>query len=195
MPEVFKKAAAWLGLVETDRFEYEASDDTFKQPLDRPKEKEPAKKPTEPVQPQTRTKAKPKPAPSADDGQPKRVLTGEETVVASHEDLPAAEPRPVVVPKIKTPERVRPVVVTGQRYDDVIQVAHRYRAKTPVAMALSGVPRPEAKRMIDFASGLVFGTDGHISKIAPMTFLLVPKDVRVSAEDQAKLIAELTIGA
>ncbi len=41
-----------------------------------------------------------------------------------------------------------------------------------------------AKRMIDFASGLTYGLDGGIQRVADKVFLLTPHNVDVSAEDK-----------
>jgi len=42
----------------------------------------------------------------------------------------------------------------------------------------------ERKRLVDFASGLVFGHHGKIEKVTPKVFLLTPPNVSVSVEDK-----------
>jgi cell division inhibitor SepF len=186
MPGVFKKAAAWLGLLDSDSYEYEQSKESFNQPVTRPKDAAPEQK-AKPV------KAKEQQAATEDEKHPRRQLPGEETVAANANDIPDITPDPK--PQPKTPELVRPVLMPAQQYSDVIAIAERYNGKTPVAMTLTSMAKPEAKRIIDFASGLVFGTHGAISKIGPMVFLLTPEGVRVSAEDKARIIADMTIKA
>ncbi|MEV7176567.1 cell division protein SepF [Kitasatospora sp. NPDC093679] len=63
-------------------------------------------------------------------------------------------------------------------------VGEHLRTGTPVVMDLSEMEDPEAKRMIDFASGLVFGTRGGIERIARRVFLLTPPDVEVTVIDR-----------
>ena len=49
---------------------------------------------------------------------------------------------------------------------------------------LSEAEDTERKRLIDFASGLVFGHNGKIEKVTPKVFLLTPPNVSVSVEDR-----------
>jgi cell division inhibitor SepF len=43
----------------------------------------------------------------------------------------------------------------------------------------------ERKRIIDFASGLVFGHHGSIEKVTSKVFLLTPPNVQVSSEEKS----------
>ncbi|MFD0345927.1 cell division protein SepF [Kitasatospora aburaviensis] len=63
-------------------------------------------------------------------------------------------------------------------------VGEHIRASTPVVMDLTEMEEAEAKRMVDFASGLVFGTCGGIERIARRVFLLTPADVEVMVIDR-----------
>jgi cell division inhibitor SepF len=54
-------------------------------------------------------------------------------------------------------------------------------------MNLQGTEDGTARRLVDFASGLVYGLDGKIELIANRVYLLSPSDVEVSAEDREKL--------
>ncbi|BAJ33014.1 MULTISPECIES: cell division protein SepF [Kitasatospora] len=63
-------------------------------------------------------------------------------------------------------------------------VGEHIRAATPVVMDLTEMDDAEAKRMVDFASGLIFGTRGGIERIARRVFLLTPADVEVMVIDR-----------
>ena len=54
-------------------------------------------------------------------------------------------------------------------------------------MNLQGTEDGTARRLVDFASGLIYGLDGKIELIANRVYLLSPADVEVSAEDREKL--------
>jgi cell division inhibitor SepF len=54
-------------------------------------------------------------------------------------------------------------------------------------MNLQSTEDGTARRLVDFASGLVYGLDGKIELIANRVYLLSPADVEVSAEDREKL--------
>lgn len=53
-------------------------------------------------------------------------------------------------------------------------VGERFREGIPVLMDLSGMDEAGAKRVVDFASGLVFGLRGGMDRIAPRVFLVLP---------------------
>jgi cell division inhibitor SepF len=54
-------------------------------------------------------------------------------------------------------------------------------------MNLSNSGADVAKRMIDFTSGLTYGVDGGLQKVADKVFMLTPANVAVSAEDRRRL--------
>ena len=45
----------------------------------------------------------------------------------------------------------------------------------------------DAKRLVDFAAGLVFGLRGSIERVTQKVFLLSPANVDVTAEDKARI--------
>jgi cell division inhibitor SepF len=45
----------------------------------------------------------------------------------------------------------------------------------------------DAKRLVDFAAGLVFGLHGTIERVTNKVFLLSPANVTVTAEDKARM--------
>lgn len=55
-------------------------------------------------------------------------------------------------------------------------------------MNLSEMGDDDAKRLVDFAAGLVFATHGRIERITNKVFLLSPPNVNVSVEDKARLV-------
>ncbi|MFD0327815.1 cell division protein SepF [Streptacidiphilus monticola] len=76
--------------------------------------------------------------------------------------------------------RVRP---TG--FESAREIGEHVRVGTPVIMDLTEMADPDAKRLIDFASGLTFGTRGAIERIARRVFLLAPPEVEVLVVDNA----------
>jgi cell division inhibitor SepF len=50
-------------------------------------------------------------------------------------------------------------------------------------MNLSDMDDSDAKRLVDFAAGLVFGLHGSIERVTSKVFLLSPAHVEVSAEE------------
>jgi len=70
-------------------------------------------------------------------------------------------------------------------YNEARIVGERYRTGQPVLMNLSDMDESERKRLVDFASGLVFGLHGSIERVTSKVFLLTPANVRVSTENKA----------
>jgi len=69
-------------------------------------------------------------------------------------------------------------------YNEARTVGERYRLEQPVLMNLSDMEESERKRLVDFASGLVFGLHGSIERVTSKVFLLTPANVRVSSENK-----------
>jgi len=69
-------------------------------------------------------------------------------------------------------------------YNEARTVGERYRQGQPVLMNLSDMDESERKRLVDFASGLVFGLHGSIERVTSKVFLLTPANVRVSTENK-----------
>ena len=61
-----------------------------------------------------------------------------------------------------------------QNYNEVLYVGHFFRKGVPVLMDLTDVSDTEAKQMVDFATGLVFGRGGALDRVDRRLFLLQP---------------------
>jgi cell division inhibitor SepF len=75
-----------------------------------------------------------------------------------------------------------------KRFDEAREIGERYRRGVPVIMNLQGTEDPVARRLVDFASGLVFALDGKIEPVAQRVYLLTPANMEVSAEDRERLV-------
>lgn len=72
-------------------------------------------------------------------------------------------------------------------FNDVEEVGENFRNGVPVIMNLAGAGESVAKRLLDFASGLIFGLDGRIERVGDRVFLLTPAGVEVSTEERRRL--------
>ena len=73
-------------------------------------------------------------------------------------------------------------------FNDAQQVADKFRDGIPVVLNLQSTESDLSKRLIDFTSGLTYGLDGGMQKIAEKVFMLTPRNVEISAEERASLI-------
>jgi cell division inhibitor SepF len=83
---------------------------------------------------------------------------------------------------------VRVHFVAPKNFNDVQDVANKFKDSIPVILNLQGTDVDLAKRLIDFSSGLTYALDGGIQRIADKVFLLTPRNVEVSAEERARLV-------
>jgi cell division inhibitor SepF len=75
-------------------------------------------------------------------------------------------------------------VIEPKSFNDAEQIGAKFKNDTPVIVNLQSIDRELAKRLIDFVSGLTYGLDGGIQRVAEMVFLLTPANIEVSAEDR-----------
>ena len=83
---------------------------------------------------------------------------------------------------------VRVHFVAPKSFNDVQDVADKFKDAIPVILNLQGTDTDLAKRLIDFSSGLTYALDGGMQRIADKVFLLTPRNVEVSAEERARLV-------
>lgn len=109
---------------------------------------------------------------------------------------PVASPqRSVTALQDRRPEPVPTVdigrieTVTPRTYNDARTIGESFRSGVPVIMNLTDISDDDAKRLVDFAAGLVFAVHGTINRITAKVFLLSPESVQVSDEDRAAIAA------
>jgi len=159
MANVFKKAANYLGLVdeEEDFATVEAPEE-----------------PTRTVRPVSAQRPAFNPIPSG----------------ARSATAPAYAPvAPASAPYVAPVQEALPIMdqiftIHPRFYNEARTVGERYRLGQPVLMNLSDMDESERKRLVDFASGLVFGLHGSIERVTSKVFLLTPANVRVSTENK-----------
>jgi cell division inhibitor SepF len=94
---------------------------------------------------------------------------------------PAAGPTGVVA------ELSRITTLHPRTYNEARTIGENFRDGTPVIMNLSEMDDSDAKRLVDFAAGLVFATRGTIERVTNKVFLLSPPNVTVAAEDKQRI--------
>ena len=83
---------------------------------------------------------------------------------------------------------VRVHFVAPRSFNDVQDVADKFKQSIPVILNLQGTDTDLSKRLIDFSSGLTYALDGGMDRIADKVFLLTPRNVEVSSEERARLV-------
>jgi cell division inhibitor SepF len=173
MTQMWKKTLSFLGLVE----EY---DDEY---ADLPEEPPIARHEAPPARSEPSNVRRIAPAPARGHDRHERHDRAERP------DRPSASS----VPQAPQPSNVRPVtshkvhVTNPSTFNDVEEVGERFRNGIPVIMNLDGSSEAVAKRLLDFASGLIYGLDGRIERVGDRVFLLTPVGTDVSTEERRRL--------
>jgi cell division inhibitor SepF len=116
------------------------------------------------------------------------------------EPLRSAPPPPAAVPEQRDRAATgaaalsRITTLQPRSYRDARTIGERYRSGVPVIMNLTELEAAEAKRLVDFAAGLVFALHGGFDKVTNRVFLLSPADVEVSADD-ARMLAQRSVSS
>jgi cell division inhibitor SepF len=100
-----------------------------------------------------------------------------------------AEPRhdPRHDPRHETLDSYKITTLHPRNYNDARTVGEYFREGTPVIMNLTDMDDSDAKRLVDFSAGLIFGLHGSIERVTAKVFLLSPANVVVTAEEKARL--------
>jgi cell division inhibitor SepF len=109
-----------------------------------------------------------------------RVTRPDETAVAY------APPRGSVAEAV---DAYRITTLHPRTYNEARTIGEHFREGIPVIMNLTDMDDADAKRLVDFSAGLVFGLHGSIERVTNKVFLLTPANVEITAEDKS-MIAE-----
>ncbi|MGY6498006.1 MAG: cell division protein SepF [Microcella sp.] len=104
----------------------------------------------------------------------------------------ASAPQKAPVTPLRRAASARPVAaahdmneiltVHPRHYKDAAVIAESFREGIPVIINLTQMTESEARRLVDFASGLSQGLYGKIERVTAKVFLLSPAHVAVSGE-------------
>ena len=81
----------------------------------------------------------------------------------------------------------RITTIHPRTYNEAKNIGEWFRDSVPVIMNLSDMDDADAKRLVDFAAGLIFGLHGSIERVTNKVFLLSPPNVSVTAEDKQRI--------
>lgn len=79
----------------------------------------------------------------------------------------------------------RITTIHPRTYNEAKTIGENFRDGVPVIMNLTEMGDADAKRLVDFAAGLVFGLHGSIERVTAKVFLLSPETVEITGEEQS----------
>ncbi|MBT0771090.1 cell division protein SepF [Kineosporia sp. J2-2] len=80
----------------------------------------------------------------------------------------------------------RITTIHPRTYNEAKTIGESFRSGTPVIMNLTDMDDADAKRLVDFSAGLVFGLHGSIEKVTGKVFLLSPANVEVATPEKPR---------
>jgi cell division inhibitor SepF len=98
--------------------------------------------------------------------------------------LPDHEP---AVTTVQTTDLARITTLHPRTYNEARTIGEHFREGTPVIINLTEMVDSDARRLVDFSAGLIFGLRGSIDRVTNKVFLLSPANVEVAAEDKARI--------
>jgi cell division inhibitor SepF len=165
MGSAMRKMGVYLGLLEdTERY-----DDDYYDDYDEPPARRDPRDPRDEARLDRAERLEPRPAPVADIAERRR-------------------PQPAPAGSVGTVAELSRITTLHPRsYNDARTIGENFREGVPVIMNLSEMDDADAKRLVDFAAGLIFGVRGSIERVTNKVFLLSPPNVTVAAEDKQRI--------
>ena len=196
MAERLKRAAAWLGLVTDDRYtDYDDAAYTdaanYEELIEEDNAGEPLAVPDKPATVTPLESRRPTSSGTAAPTQtaPSKTASAKAApakTAATHASASSAGTT-TLAPHARTADVSRIITVHPRTYNEARVIGEHFRDGVPVIMNLSDMEDVDAKRLVDFAAGLIFGLRGSIERVTSKVFLLSPHDVTVAAEDKERI--------
>ena len=95
---------------------------------------------------------------------------------------PRPEDRRSKVVNIHAASQLKVVLVKPDRFENASEIADQLREKRTVVLNLENTDRDVARRLVDFLSGVAYGGEGKIKKIAANTYLITPYHVDIEGD-------------
>ncbi len=78
-------------------------------------------------------------------------------------------------------------VLQPHSYEDAREIADRLKSKRAVVINLESLDHEEAKKVLDFVSGVVYALEGDIQKVSGGIFLIAPYNVTIAGDVKDEL--------
>lgn len=168
----FRNAISWLGLVDDDRFDEPVAERAQEDP------EQPAPSHAESTSQTSFTSDKQSDQAAGFTSNPAAGFSGDSAAGFSGDNS-------------QTVLLTTSIVLTPSSYTDIQPIADRYRTGLPTIMNLRVMSIADAKRSVDFFSGMLYALDGSIRRVAKGVFLLEPLGVALDPSSLEQSLANL----
>ena len=98
----------------------------------------------------------------------------------SYEDRrPRTDERRGKLVSIHATTQLKVMLVKPERFENAPEIADHLKDRRTVVLNLESTPKEEARRLLDFLSGVAYAGEGKIKKIAANTYLITPYHVEI----------------
>jgi cell division inhibitor SepF len=109
------------------------------------------------------------------------------------------KPRPVAPASVTSLEQRRRLVVPRSialseiahvrpySFSEAAKIGESYKESVPIILNMTTTEEKQAQKLIDFASGMAFATDGKLERITSRVFLLLPASIQLTQSDKDQL--------
>ncbi len=98
------------------------------------------------------------------------------------ERRPRGEERRGKLVSIPATTELKVMLMKPERFENAVEIADHLKGRRTVVLNLESTPREEAKRLLDFLSGVTYAGEGKIKKIAANTYLITPYHVEIEGD-------------
>jgi cell division inhibitor SepF len=179
MSSLFSKALVYLGLVDEDQLEAEASE------MGNHRENQYQDQAPRAVESMAEGRRVEPPPTSRAATRPERRVEP-----ASVETSRRVEPPPVS--SMVRPVEIQSDVLVVEEFADARILADRVRDRVPVVLDVRRADPELVRRVVDFSSGLIYALDGSMRRVGDGLVLVLPPRVTLSRDEKRRLI---TLGA
>lgn len=100
-------------------------------------------------------------------------------------------PRRSMEPSVAGVRQIRPEaqadILVVDEFGDAKILADRVRDRVPVVLDFRRIDDDLARRVVDFASGLIYALDGTMSRVGRGLVLVLPPSTRIDTEEKRRL--------
>ena len=95
------------------------------------------------------------------------------------ERRPRAEERRGKLVSIHATTQLKVMLVKPERFENAVEIADHLKDRRTVVLNLESTPKEEAKRLLDFLSGIAYALQGKITPISAKTYFVTPQNVDI----------------
>ncbi|ABS04657.1 cell division inhibitor SepF [Kineococcus radiotolerans] len=177
MAGALRNAMVYLGLAEDDRYAEDTEPETTRPRVEAARE----------VRVESRHEARPE---VRHEPRPEVSVERRPAPATTAQVTPIRKQVAHVVPQTSTtsssPELHRITTIHPRTYNEAKTIGESFREGVPVIMNLTDMDDSDAKRLVDFSAGLVFGLHGAIERVTNKVFLLSPANVEVASQEEER---------